>query len=347
MNMKDLKWITGSGQALLTSVKEWFSRNILLKTTSLVLGLFLWFHAITDQAHQMAYPVPLELVLSDSTLVIVNDLPPTIEVLFAGTGKELLKLWWYKPNYVKEIDIDEVGVKDINLDVSSLSMPAEVNLIPLGVKFPAALHVTLDRVVEKKVRVVSNLKVIPGEEYVVVGNVSVEPSSVTLKGARGELSGIDAVKTVGKTVEGVTDSFSTAVKLDLSNFRNVASEITEVTVSGRVEKYVEFELSEIPIRLRGRLKDKFVVQPGYIGLVIIGPVSRIQSLNKDEIDVYIEINDPPVGETYYSPMIDLPLGVELLSEQPKLFKAVPIDQANSTPAGGITRAAFRPGRWGP
>jgi len=338
--MKELKRITSPEQAILVSIKGWFSRNILLKTTSLALGLFLWFHAITDQPHQMDYSVPLELVVSDSTLVVVNDLPPTVDVIFAGTGKELLKLWWYQPSYIKKVEISEVGVKDINLDISSLSMQADLNLIPLGVKYPAALHVTLDRVVEKKVRVVSRLKVIPGEEYVVVGDVTVEPATVSLRGARGELSSIDKVETVVNMVEGVTDSFSTVLELDFSGFKNVNSEITEVTLSGRVEKYVEFELAEIPINLRGRLKDRFVVQPGFIGLVIIGPISRIQSLNTDEIDVYIEINDPPVGETYYSPMIDLPFGIELLSEQPKLFKAIPVDEISYTPLESITRSTI-------
>lgn len=309
-----------------------------MKLISLALGLFLWFHAVTDQAHQMDYPIPLELVVSDTTLIIVNEPPSEVNILFAGTGKELLKLWWKQPFFVKEIEGGEVGVRNLSLDVSSLSMPADLNLIPLGIKSPTDLYVTLDRLIEKEVRVTSRLKIRPREEYVIVGDVSIEPPTVTLSGAKGMLSGLDSIKTVESFIEEVADSFFTTVKLDFSELRTVTSKVTEVTISGRVEKYVEFELGEIPIRLKGRLRHEFLVSPDLIQIVVIGPVSLIQTLRKEEVDVYIEINDPPVGETYYSPMIELPEGIELLSEQPKLFKAVPIDETGGKPTENLTSA---------
>lgn len=322
----------------LESLKGWFSRNIVMKLISLALGLFLWFHAVTDRAHQMDYPIPLELVVSDTTLIIVNDPPSEVNILFAGTGKELLKLWWKQPIFVKEIEGGEVGVRNLSLDVSSLSMPADLNLIPLGIKSPTNLFVTLDRRIEKEVRVTSRLKIRPKEEYVIVGDVSIDPPTVTLTGAKGVLSSLDSIKTVENFIGGVTDSFSTTVKLDFSDLRTITSQVTEVTISGRVEKYVEFELGEIPIRLKGRLRHEFTVSPDLIQIVVIGPVSLIQTLRKEEVDVYIEINDPPVGETYYSPMIELPEGIELLSEQPKLFKAVPIDEAGGRSPENLTSA---------
>ncbi len=309
-----------------------------MKLISLALGLFLWFHAVTDQAHQMDYPIPLELVVSDTTLIIVNEPPSEVNILFAGSGKELLKLWWKQPFFVKEIEGGEVGVRNLSLDVSSLSMPADLNLIPLGIKSPTDLYVTLDRLIEKEVRITSRLKIRPREEYVIVGGVSIEPPTVTLSGAKGMLSGLDSIKTVESFIEEVADSFSTTVKLDFSELRTVTSKVTEVTISGRVEKYVEFELGEIPIRLKGRLRHEFLVSPDLIQIVVIGPVSLIQTLRKEEVDVYIEINDPPVGETYYSPMIELPEGIELLSEQPKLFKAVPIDETGGKPTENLTSA---------
>ena len=333
-----------SGKYLLALLKGWFSRNIVLKVISLLLGSFLWFHAVTDQAHQISYPIPLELVVSDTTLIIVNDPPKEVDIVFAGTGKELLKLWWRRPVFVKEIEGGEVGVRNLSLDVSSLSMPANLNLIPLGIKSPTDLHVALDRRVEKEVRVSSRLKVRPKEEYVIVGDVSIDPPTVVLRGASGVLSGIDSIATVAGTIEGVTDSFSTTVALDLSGLRTVTSEVSEVTISGRVEKYVEYELGEIPIRLKGRLRHEFTVSPDQIQIVVVGPVSLIQSLRREEVDVYIEINDPPVGETYYSPTIALPDGIELLSEQPKLFKAIPIDEAGGEPSENLTKLPDLPDR---
>lgn len=330
-----------SERHFLDSLKEWLSRNIVLKLISLALGLFLWFHAVTDRAHQMDYPIPLDLVVSDTTLIIVNEPPSEVNILFAGTGKELLKLWWKQPFFVKEIEGGEVGVRNVSLDVSSLSMPAGMNLIPLSVKSPTDLYVTLDRLIEKEVRVLSRVKIRPKEEYVIVGDVSIDPATVILRGAKGVLSSLDSIKTEESFITGVTDSFSATVNLDLSDLRTITSRVTEVTISGRVEKYVEFELGEIPIRLKGRLRHEFTVSPERIQIVVIGPVSLIQTLRKEEVDVYIEINDPPVGETYYSPMIELPEGIELLSEQPKLFKAVPVDESAAEPSENLTSAQYR------
>jgi len=327
----------GSDPHLLASLRGWFSKNILLKVIALVLGLFLWFHAVTDQAHQLDYPVPLEIVVSDTTLVIVNEPPSEVSIIFAGTGKELLKLWWKKPFFVKEVEGSDVGVRDLSLDVSSLSMPSDINLIPLGVKSPAELHLALDRLIERELTIVSRLRIVPDEGYVLAGGVSIDPPTVLLSGARGELSNVDSIMTVEGVVDGVKDSFDISLPLDLSGMRTVAPSVKKVTLSGKVEKFVEIELGEIPITIRGRLRDEFSVLPGNIELAVIGPISLIQVLNKNEIDVYIEINDPPVGETYYSPMIELPDGIELLSEQPKLFKAVPAEDANGLPPEDPTR----------
>ena len=169
----------------------------------------------------------------------------------------------------------------------------------------------------------------------IVGDVTVDPATVILSGAKGVLSGLDSIETVEDFIEGVTDSFSTTVALDLSNLRTVTSEVTEVTISGRIEQYVEFELGEIPIRLKGRLRREFTVTPDLIQIVVIGPVSLIQTLREEEVDVYIEINDPPIGKTYYSPMIELPDGIELLSEQPKLFKAIRIGETSDRPVESL------------
>jgi hypothetical protein len=335
----EIRRIIGRDRAILSGLKGWFSRNIGLKLISLALGLFLWFHAVTDQSHQMEYPVPLQIVVADSSLMIVNDPPRKVDILFAGPGKELLKLWWKPPRFTKEVTATQAGVVDLSLDVSSLTLPPNVNIIPLGIRSPTSLHLALDRVIEKEVAVRSRLRVIPGEQYVVVGDIAVDPGAVTLKGARGELSGLDSVVTAEGVVEGVVDSFSTTLPLDLSGFRTVTSPVREVRLSGRVEKYVDIELGGIPISLRGRLRDRFVLQPAFIELVVVGPVSRIRSLRREEIEVFIEINDPPVGETYYSPMIELPDGIELLSEQPKLFKAVPVSDAGGNSVEDLTRAA--------
>lgn len=330
--------IGGRDPAILSVLRGWASRNVGLKLISLALGLFLWFHAVTDQPHQVEYPVPLQVVLADTSLMIVNDPPTEVTILFAGPGKELLKLWWKPPRFVEEIPAGEVGVVDRPLDVSALSIPANVNVIPLGIRSPSSLHFAVDRVVEKEVAVRSNLRVIPGDEYVVVGGITVEPAVVTLRGARGELSSLDTVRTVAGTVEGVVDSFTTTLPLDLSGFRTITAAVREVTLSGRVEEYVDIELGGIPVSLKGRLRDRFVLQPAFIELVVVGPVSRIRSLRREEVEVFIEINDPPVGETYYSPMIELPEGVELLSEQPKLFKAVPVDDVGPADVENLTRA---------
>jgi len=313
-----------------------------LKVTSIAIGLFLWFNAVTDQTHQMDYPVPLEIVVSDTTLIVVNDPVMDVNILFAGTGKELLKLWWKKPFFIREVEGGEIGVRNLSLDVSSLSMPTGLNLIPLGIKSPATLHVALDKLVEKEVRVCSRLKVQPREEYVILGDILIDPPTVVLAGARGELSDLDSVTTVESLLEGVVDSFSTTLQLDLSALRTVTAKVQAVTISGRVEKYVEIALEGIPITLKGRLKKRFSIQPDMIQLVVIGPISLIQSLRKEEVDVYIEINDPPVGETYYSPMIELPEGIELLSEQPKLFKAVPVDEASNSSPENLTSASNFP-----
>jgi hypothetical protein len=69
-----------------------------IKAGAIVLAVFLWFHAITEQRYETETQVrllvedPPPSVGVDNEMIVASEIPSTVRVLATGRGKDLLQL---------------------------------------------------------------------------------------------------------------------------------------------------------------------------------------------------------------------------------------------------------------
>ncbi|MFQ6103579.1 MAG: YbbR-like domain-containing protein [Candidatus Glassbacteria bacterium] len=322
--MVKLKSSPGIPHLILRQLKEWFSKNILLKIAALALAVFLWFNAATNRIQQEEYSVPISIVIEDTSLVDFTQDYGRARILFEGQGKEFLKLLWNKPRF--EFAIDEKKPKKVKIRPSpgDVIIPEGISLRPLAVLEPEAIEVELDWLVEKTIPVLPVFEMAE-EGFIQKGKITADPTEINVRGARKEIKGLKSVPTELIELPSTAGNFEVIARIDLSKFQTLTTYQETVKIRGEIERIIERKLEDIPVEITGMLRKDYRANPETINILVTGRESRIASLTPKEIKAVLEINTPPSGETYYSPKIVLPENVELISEQPKLFQAVLLD----------------------
>lgn len=322
--MPKYKFGSGSKNPPHKQVKNWFSTNILLKFAALALALFLWFYSVTNSIQQEQYAVPIFVTVVDTGLVDLSRDYGTAEVLLEGQGKEFIKLLWTEPRFEFAVAEKKPKKVQIALNPRDVVVPEGASLRPLAVLGPSSIEVELDWLIEKVIPVFAAIE--PQEEgFVQKGKVTLEPEQVTLTGARKELRGLKMIQTLPVELPSEPGPFNIDTNLDLSGFSTLETVDGLITVRGELERLIERKMENVPIKITGLLKSNYRPEPTMISIIVTGTESRIAGLTVEDIEAVLEINNPPSGETYYSPKIVLPENVELINEQPKLFQAVPGD----------------------
>lgn len=177
---------------MLGGLRRWLMRNLGFKIVALLVALVVWLGVETERQAEVRYPVPLEIVTESDEETVVEGLPETVEVTFAGAGKDLLRLGDQPFRVRKVLEPGRTGPRRVTLDPESVSGGGNLGVRAVSVE-PSVISLTVDRVVAKRVPLRTLGEPEPRRGYEVAGPVSFDPPSVTLIGARSILAGIDTV----------------------------------------------------------------------------------------------------------------------------------------------------------
>lgn len=308
-------------------IKGWFSKNILLKISAFSLAVFLWFHSLTNAIHQQEYRVPIGVTVADTSLVDLARDHGDARILLEGQGKEFLKLLFRKPRAHLAITDRKPMKLELPLSPHDVVMPEGVGLRTVAVLEPRSIEIELDHLV-RRVIPISPVIEPSSERFAQQSNLVLEPREVLVAGAKKELKGLKEIRTVSVRLPSASGDYEIEAELDLSAFQTLKTSTKSVRIQGTLERVIERKLQNIPVEVIGSLGSTYRAKPETIDLIVTGIESRVASLSPREVKAVLEVDIPPAGETYFSPRITLPESVELISEQPKLFRAVPLDSVS-------------------
>lgn len=183
-------------------VFEWRDKYIML--LSLFLAVVLWFYVANERnpLNEQVFSIPLQ-PRNLAGEMAVDGLPGAVDIRVQGNRAQLATLGG--ADFRAQVDFTGVTQGRIGL-------PVEV-IPPTGVQVanvrPSRVEVTVDRLVEKQVALLVNLKGSPASGFV-AGSPVLEPAVVL---AKGPSRWVDEVHQVAVTVdiEGVNDLVDTAV----------------------------------------------------------------------------------------------------------------------------------------
>ncbi len=216
-------------------LRDWIVRNLGFKIVALVVALVVWFGVQTDRQTEVRYPVLLEVRAGADDETVLGPLPKTVDVVFSGTGRELLRLSDGHYRVRKRVEPGPPGPRRVTLDVRDVTGSGSSQVRPVSVE-PAVLTVSIDRVVSKRVPLRAQGQVEPAAGYTLAGPVKFDPASVTLIGARTILAEIDTLAVDLSGFRGSREPIRKAVSLSLPKYPSVVIQPDSIRVVVAVEE---------------------------------------------------------------------------------------------------------------
>jgi YbbR domain-containing protein len=152
-----------------------------------------------------------------------------VNVVFSGTGRELLRLGDQHYRVRKILEPGRPGPRRVILAAADVAGSENLQVKPVDVD-PHVLAVTVDKVVSKRVPLRPLGELEPARGYEVDGPVRFEPSSVTLIGPRTILSRIDSLPVDLSLFRGSRGQIRRAVSLRIPEYPSVSIQPDSVQV---------------------------------------------------------------------------------------------------------------------
>ena len=293
-------------------------RNTDIRIASLILAVLLWFHAVTEKEYHVTLRCPVIVRNIPEGWVLLNQ-PVQAVCNVTGTGKQIIALRLLPPRIT--IDAANRQVKRLAIELVPGQLEYPFGLTPAQVEFAAnPLVVTFDRLQERLVRVVADIKGEPAEGYLVADSVALDPSQVTVRGPQKLLEALDSVFTQPVAIDGASHRREGFSRLALPDTQLYTAVPESVRVAIDFEKAGESLFRNIPITLANRGSGYLVsFSPGTVDVVIAGPQHVLERTAPGDIKIMLDLRNLSRGRFQLQAAIDLPPKLELLAANPRDF----------------------------
>lgn len=292
-------------------MKKRLNSDSALKIFSVVIAICLWFYVVQVQSPDIkrrikGVPVVFtqKNVLEEKDLILLNDNEHTIDIEIRGSRKYVMDV--NHENLTVLADVSNIESTGRHIVFTNIVLPY-ANLEVIN-KNPSMLTVDVDHLIttEKPVKVITEGN--PKSSYV-VGDVSANPESVTIRGPQTIIAGIDYVAAV----------------VDVDNKSSDTAGVESLRVFGTNNKEIKsqlltFSTSEIEVRAE-LLKTKTVqLEP------------KFDAASASVIDQYI-LDENSIKEVKVA-------GIQTLIDNLSAIQTKPISRADLEKDGGDVTVAL-------
>lgn len=301
------------------SIKGWFLTNLKTKIGVLIFAILLWFFTMLGNGYTYTFEVPIEIINIEEGKTFKNEIPEKIQASFTGRGIDLLYLSLSTISSFKfVIDIQKNSLyQDYQLDEYFIENPEKI-ILPRNVEvqfnqiiWPEVLHIELDKFLEKKVPIVTDLNIEEASGYIIVGSPKIIPDSITISGAKTYVEKCEKIKTEKFTATNISEPLKVPLDLIIPKDKKINISDKSVLLMVDIEQIGERTVYNIPVKVKNITEGITVeVSPSTISLNIVASVSILKSIKPEDIEVYIDFRkDWEQGKSAYVPEVVLPKGV--------------------------------------
>lgn len=264
-------------------LRGWIVNNWPIKLTALILAAILWAVVAAQEPTNQLVPVRLE-VTPPAGRALASELPP-IQALFAGTPRELLKLYSRPPIIRKVVPDTLTGSRyTIELSTADIRVIDEAAVNPTDIE-PRIVPIRLDDVAERTVPVIPRISVAPDSGYRQFGSISVEPESVVVRGPEEAVRRTSSIFTVRRELTGLREPLRIPVPLDTARLGGGLHLFPmQVDISIEVGELSERVLFGVPVTVLPR-SVRGGSDPPAVLVTIEGQRGRLNRLTADSLQV--------------------------------------------------------------
>lgn len=193
------------------AVRRWlhgaFAENLGLKFLSMVLAVTVFLLVNDDKAREITVRVPVAYSLPEDR-VLVSERVEEVKVTIRGPWRRLRK---FDEKDLGRISIDLRGAQngEIAITPDMITAPAGVTIASIS---PRSMRVSFDKRSEKLVEVQPSIAGRPQHGFIAL-EIKATPPTVKVRGADKLLAALTSVRTRELSLEGRTETFSSAAQL--------------------------------------------------------------------------------------------------------------------------------------
>ena len=206
-------------------IKKFFTENLWLKTSSLILAITLWVFVTSRGQSEISIVVPVGFKNIPKDLVIMKQEPKFVTLRIEGYERLLRRL---NPGNVHIfLDLSKAVEKDNIIDVTGedVSMPTAIRVT--GIE-PSAVKLNMEKRMEKTVSVELALSGEPQKGFA-VSQTMVSPKEIMTDGPRSVLRRFNSLKTEPLDITNASETIMDTIKIDKGG-RDINVSPEEVTV---------------------------------------------------------------------------------------------------------------------
>ena len=286
--------------------------NVWLKVLALIMGLLIWFHVATDKTYNYELYLPLVQIDLTDSLTLTKNPPDSFLVSVSAKGKQLLRKKWRSDGIrISALGL-AVGEHSVNLSTNNAFIGASTDNVTLEeIILPAQITLSIDSIGTITVPVTSDVDAEPDEGFAVSFPMTVEPSKVTLRGAKSQLKRFGTILTEKTRLNGLRNDVTMRLALVTPPTFGVTINPDSVTVSLEVIPIKTRVFGEVPIVIYNVPPGLVVIaEPASVTIELTGPPEEVETLQMTAITASADFRQTDgYGETPLS--IDYPLNFNL------------------------------------
>lgn len=260
-----------------------------------VFGVFLfittliWFISKLSNNFEGVATFNLKYVNIPENRILVNASHDQLEVKIDALGFHFLGMSF--SNKEVQIDISKTVKKGNEFFIPKAEFDKQIEKqLPSSIKLIGVMSDTLffnfQEVISKKVVVKPNVQINLAQNYMLEGELVIQPDSITIKGPKNEVDSIDFVKSSKIDLSALTANFSkkaVIIKSKALSNSNFSNEL--VTVSGKVTKFSEKKVT-VKIDILNLPNDISIQTfPEYIDVICLGTLENLKDLAISDFQV--------------------------------------------------------------
>ena len=319
------------------SYKEWakglFTRNLPMKSVSLVLALMLW--AFVQQGQKVEQTLFAEVAYQwPEDLVVAKPPPSRVRMTLTGSRSRMRRIDRESMKVVVDMSAATEGDQTIDYSRGGIEgLPSGVQVVETR---PSSARLALEQRVGRKLSVSVNSVGSLGEGLKLKG-MTVEPAEVMVYGPASVVEQSDRVSTEQLSlmeIKGEGESVFKRIRVKFNGPANVQMEPRQVQVRVAVERDAagveERLIEDVPVLVQG---DNWTTESTHAKVSFSGPSDVVGELDKDQLFVVLRA---PTGvaqdittvvvqgsdTAQYRYMVTRPSGVDVVNVEPANFELV-------------------------
>ncbi len=211
-------------------IKDFFTTNIWLKLTSLILAIILWFFVILSGRANMTIDIPVNFVNLPSKLEVV-DFPETISVSIEGQERILKDLKKSNVNAVIDLSNVKTGKSFFTISRDNIELPTMLTITNID---PETVSLKIEDQMSKQVAVKPLIVGTPEKGFAIV-EVTSSPDTFIIEGPKSLVRKLRRVRTEPIDINGINSDLVFKANLNLTNSK-IRKSINKVEVIISIKK---------------------------------------------------------------------------------------------------------------